>query len=52
MLTRAFRPGTLLAAFFLAFSPAITAAEDPLIGTKPPAWQVSDWMNSKPLLRP
>lgn len=39
-----------LAAFLCLFLATSNAGEgDDLIGTKPPEWQVTDWVNSKPL---
>lgn len=42
---------TVFSVFAMAFllSPGAGRAEDKLLGTKPPEWQVSDWMNSEPL---
>src|SRR5436853_5884903 len=42
-------PVVLLVALSFWLSPRRVGADEPLLGTKPPQWQVIDWMHSKPL---
>jgi peroxiredoxin len=46
MQTRAGRLATVLLLFLLL--PCPVQAADKLVGTKPPEWQVTDWINSEP----
>jgi len=45
---RKYSPAYLVALWIL-LSPATLHADGPLIGTKPPEWQVSHWLHSRPL---